>query len=131
MLDLNISGAGDPRVYLDIIDRDGVHYGKCMSIVLKSKIDSLILLTIDCGTELIPLDSSFQNMIVTKTIELPLLLNEKYTTKFYAMCGQIHDHPPHIAMPYVVGDLSDNNTVKLARYFEENFIQNMIRQHAL
>lgn len=47
------------------------------------------------------------------------------------MCGQIHDDPPHIAMPYFVGDLSDSNTVKLARYFEENFIQNMIGQHAL
>jgi hypothetical protein len=31
----------------------------------------------------------------------------------------------------MVGELADSNTVKLARYFEENYIQNMIGQHAL
>jgi hypothetical protein len=47
------------------------------------------------------------------------------------MCGQLHDDPPYIESIYKVGELADSNTVKLAKYFEINFIQNMIGQHAL
>lgn len=131
ILELKISGASDPRVFHDVVDLDGVHFGKCMAIILKSNIDSLVLLGIDCGTELIPFDTTFQTIIVTKTVELPLYPNQSYATRFYAMCGQIHDGAPYIESTYKVGGLSDSNTVKLAKYFEKNFIQNMIGQHAL
>lgn len=131
LLELKISGASDPRIFHEVVDKDGVHFGKCMIIILKSNIDSLVLLKIDCGTELIPFDTIFQTMIVTKTVELPLYPNQTYATRFYAMCGQIHDDPPYIESIYKVGELSDSNTVKLAQYFEEKFIQNMIGQHAL
>jgi hypothetical protein len=131
LLELKISGAEDPRIFHEVVDRDGVHFGKCMAIILKSNIDSLILLKIECGTELIPFDSSFQTMIVTKTVELPLYPDQSYATRFYAMCGQIHDGAPYIESTYKVGELSDSNTVKLAKYFEKHFIQNMIGQHAL
>jgi hypothetical protein len=131
LLELKISGASDPRIFHEVVDRDGVHFGKCMAIILKSNIDSLVLLKIDCGTELIPFDTTFQTMIVTKTVELPLYPNQTYATRFYAMCGQIHDDPPYVESTYKVGELSDSNTVKLAQYFEKNFIQNMIGQHAL
>jgi hypothetical protein len=70
-------------------------------------------------------------MIVTKTVELPLYPNEAYLTRFYAMCGQLHDDPPYFESTYKVGELSDSNTVKLAQYFDKNFIQGMIGQHAL
>jgi hypothetical protein len=131
VLELKISGASDPRIFDEVVDRDGIHFGKCMAIILKSNIDSLILLKIDCGTELIPFDSTFQTMIVTKTVELPLYPDQTYATRFYAMCGQIHDAPPYIESTYKVGELADSNTVKLAKYFEKNFIQSMIGQHAL
>ncbi len=131
LLELKITGASDPRIFHEVIDGDGVYFGKCMSIILKSSIDSLIFLKIECGTELIPFDTTFQTMIVTKTVELPLYPDQTYATRFYAMCGQIHDASPYIESTYTVGDLSDSNAVKIAQYFEKNFIQNMIGQHAL
>jgi hypothetical protein len=131
LLELKISGASDPRLFYEMVDKDGVHYGKCMAIILKSNIDSLILLKIESGTELIPFDSTFQTMIVTKTVELPLYPSQTYATRFYAMCGQIHDAPPHIESLYKFGELADSNTVKLSKYFDKNFIQSMIAQHAL
>ncbi len=130
MLELKISGASDPSMFYEVVDRD-VHFGKCMSIVLKSNIDSFVLIKIDCGTELIPFDTSFQTMIVTKSVELQLYPVEDYATRFYAMCGQLHCDPPYIESTYKIGELSDTNTVKLALYFEKKFIQNMIGQHAL
>lgn len=131
MLQLKISGASDPRIFQEVVDRDGVHFGKCMAIILKSNLDSLVLLKIDCGTELIPFDTTFQTMIVTKSVELPLYPGQTYATRFYAMCGQLHDNPPYVESTYQVGELSDSNTVKLAQYFEKKFIQGMIGQHAL
>jgi hypothetical protein len=131
MLQLKISGAADPRLYYEVVDRDGVHFGKCMAIILKSNIDSFILLKLESGTELIPFDSSFQTMIVTKTVELPLYPGRTYVTRFYAMCGQLHDNAPYLAATYKVGNLADSITVKLAQYFDKKFIQSMIGQHAL
>ncbi len=131
LIELKITGAYDSQIYQEIVDLDGVHFGKCMAIVLKSNTDSMISVKIECGMELIPFDSTFQTMIITKTVELPLYPSQIYATRFYAMCGQIHDNAPYIETTYRVGGLANKNTVSLARYFEKNLIQNMAAQHAL
>ena len=131
LLELEVSGAYVPDIYHELVDKDGLHFGKCMAIALKSSVDSLILLRIDCGTKLVPFDETFQTMIVTKTVELPLYPGQSYSTRLYAMCGQIHDAPPYIESMYRIGELADSNTVKLAQYFDRYYIQNMIGQHAL
>jgi hypothetical protein len=131
ILELKIFGAYDPELFYEIIDQDGLHFGKCMGVILKSKTDSFILVKLECGTELIPTDSSYQTMIVTKTSEFPLYPKITYATRFYAMCGQIHDAPPSRSSLYEIGELSDSNTIKLAKYLDHNQIQNMIGQHAL
>lgn len=131
MLELKISGAYDPRFFYELVDKDGVHYGKCMAILLKSKIDSFVLLRLDCGTQLIPVDSSVQTMIITQKVLLPLYPNEIYATRFYAMCGQLHDAPPNIQTAFRIGELADTGLVKLANYLGDNYIQNMLGQHAM
>lgn len=131
MVELNISGAYDPSIYYEVVGRDGIHYGKCMAIILKSKIDSLILLRLDCGTQLIPDDSSFQTMIVTQNAVFPLYPNITYATRFYAMCGQLHDTAPNIEKTFKIGELADTGLLKLANYLGDNYIQNMIGQHAM
>jgi hypothetical protein len=131
MLELKISGAYDPRIFYEVVDKDGVHYGKCMAIILKSKIDSVVLLRLDCGTQLIPVDTSVQTMIVTQKAVFPLYPNETYATRFYAMCGQLHDAAPYIETTFRVGELADTGLVKLAKYLGDNYIQNMIGQHAM
>lgn len=131
MLELKISGAYDPRIFYEVVDKDGVHYGKCMAIILKSKIDSVVLLRLDCGTQLIPVDSSVQTMIVTQKAVFPLYPNETYATRFYAMCGQLHDAAPNIETTFRIGELADTGLLKLANYLGENYIQNMLGQHAM
>ncbi len=131
MLELKISGAYDPRIFYEVVDKDGVHYGKCMAIILKSKIDSVVLLRLDCGTQLIPVDTSVQTMIVTQKAIFPLYPNETYATRFYAMCGQLHDAAPDIETTFRVGELANTGLVKLANYLGDNYIQNMLGQHAM
>jgi hypothetical protein len=131
MVDITIMGAYDAALFYEVIDRDGLHYGKCMTFIISSTTDSTVMLELECGTELIPDDSLFQTMIVTKTVLFPLGPGARYPVKIYAMCGQMHEMPPVVQSFYSVGQLSDSNTVTLARYFEKNYIQNMIGQYAL
>ena len=131
ILELKISGAYDPRIYYEVLNADGVHFGKCVAIVLKSKIDSLVLLRLDCGTQLIPADTSVQTMIVTQKVIFPLYPNRSYATRFYAMCGQLHDKAPNIETTFRISGMADSGLVKLANYIGDNFTQNMIGQHAV
>ena len=102
-----------------------------MAIILKSKIDSVVLLRLDCGTQLIPVDTSVQTMIVTQKAVFPLYPNETYATRFYAMCGQLHDAAPNIETTFRIGEHADTGLVKLANYLGDNYIQNMLGQHAM
>lgn len=131
MLELKISGAYDPRIFYEVVDKDGVHYGKCMAILLQSKIDSIVLLRLDCGTQLIPIDSSVQTMIVTQNAVFPLYPKATYATRFYAMCGQLHDNAPDIESTFRIGGLADTGLVRLANYLGDNYVQNMLGQHAM
>lgn len=131
MLELKICGAYDPRFFYEVLDREGVHYGKCMAIVLKSNIDSFVLLKLDCGTMLIPTDSSVQEMLVTHNSELPLYPGETYSTRFYAMCAQLHNKAPNIETTFRIGEMADSSLLKLANYIDSNYIQNMLGQHAV
>ena len=130
ILELKISGAYDRRIYYEVLNADGVHFGKCMAIVLKSKIDSTVLLRLDCGTQLIPADTSVQTMIVTQEAIFPLYPNQTYATRFYAMCGQLHNKAPTIETTFRIGEMADSGLAKLANYLGNNYTQNMIGQHA-
>jgi hypothetical protein len=131
MLELKITGADDPRYFYEVVDANGVHYGKCMAVILKSKIDSTVLLRLDCGTQLIPADTSVQTMIATQEAVFPLYPNRTYATRFYAMCGQIHDATPNVHTIFKIGELADTGLLKLANYLGDNYIQNIIGQHAI
>lgn len=131
MLELKICGAYDPRFFYEVLDREGVHYGKCMAIVLKSNIDSFVLLKLDCGTMLIPTDSSVQEMLVTHNAEFPLYPGQTYSTRFYAMCAQLHNLAPNVETTFRIGEMADSSLLKLANYLDANYIQNMLGQHAL
>ncbi|HET6243700.1 MAG: hypothetical protein H0V01_02990 [Bacteroidetes bacterium] len=131
LLQMKISGSYDPRIFEEVIDKDGVHFGKCMAIILKSNVDSLILLRLDGGTQLIPTDNAVQTMIVTHKAIFPLYPNSTYATRFYAMCGEIEDHPPTIETIFKIGELADSGLVKIANYLDHSFTQNMIGQHAV
>jgi hypothetical protein len=47
------------------------------------------------------------------------------------MCGQLHDDLPFVQSDYNFGGMADRNVVKLAKYLDEKYLQNMVGQHAL
>lgn len=131
LIELSIAGAYNPNYIFEIIDKEGVHYGKCMTLYLKSKIDSFIFLQLDCGTLLIPEDDSVQTMITTHNAKFPLYPKSAYATRFYAMCTQFHDRPPMIITPFKIADKADSSLLKLTKHIESSYMQNMVGQHAI
>jgi hypothetical protein len=126
-----ISGAYYPNPYYPNQDGNGMHFGKCMGLWLANMTDSTIIINIDCGTQLIPLDSSLQTMIVTKSLAFEVPPHLQMSRIFDAMCGQIHDGPPRLDSPYSVGELADSNVIKIASYLNLHDIQNVAGQHAM
>lgn len=131
MLEIRITGSFNPGQYYEIAGNDGMHFGKCMEAILKSKLDSTVIVKLESGTLLIPTDDSFQKMLVTKEVQFPLLPGRAYRTRFYAMCSQMHRRSPFIFAEYTVGEYADSSLVRLARHIDENYAQNMIAQHAV
>ena len=132
LVNIRINGAYTSYFIYEILDRgEGMHYGKCMAINLGSKLDSMVLLELESGTLLIPKDDSVQKMLVTHKVLLPLYPHKQYWTTFYAMCTQIYYHPPLGSKEFNIGGMADTNLVKLSKYLELSYNQNMIGQHAV
>ncbi len=131
LLKVRISGVVDPQIHHEVIDGDGVHYGKCMQVIVQGSSDSLFHVRLDNGMVLIPADSALQDMIVTHDVILPISPNATYISRFYAMCGQMHDASPYLQAEYTTGPMADSTVRALSRYFQINHIQNKAGQHAL
>ena len=126
-----ITGAYNPQRYYRLSDGNGLHYGRCMDVVLESQLDSFIVLKLDAGYSLIPKDSGFQTMFVTKTIEFPLFPRRTVPFSMYAMCGQIHNAAPYSGVMYSLGEMADTSLLPTIKLIEHEYLQNMIGQHML
>lgn len=131
LVDYRITGAFMPNPYYSEVDGNGMHFGKCMGIILTNRTDSTLVLTLDCGMQLLPLDTTLQTMIVTKALAIELPPHYQLARMFDAMCGQIHDGPPGTYSPYILGELADSNVVKIANYLNIHDIQTVSGQHAI
>lgn len=131
LVSYHITGAYVPNPYYRAVDGNGMHFGQCMGIMLTNRTDSTLVLTLDCGMQLLPLDSTFQTMIVTKALAIEIPPHYQWAQVFDAMCGQIHDGPPAIYSPYIIGELADSNVVKIANYLNIHDIQTVSGQHAI
>jgi len=126
-----ISGASDPSAFMEVLDGDGQHYGKCMALWVENGLDSAIILQLDGGTLLVPDDSSVQVMVVTHDLALALEPCEAVAVRFYAMCSEIHKKAPWYGTLFRVGDQADRKLQKLVRFLELHDHQDMVGQHAV
>jgi len=126
-----ITGSYNPKNYYRFADGNGVHYGRCMDVILESQLDTFIVLKLDAGYSLIPEDSTFQTMYVTKTQEFPLYPHSTIPFSTYAMCGEIHDKSPYYGIRYSMGGMADSILLKTIEVIEREYLQNMIGQHML
>jgi hypothetical protein len=126
-----ITGSFNPQRYYRLSDGNGLHYGRCMDFILESQLDTFVILKLDAGYSLIPEDSAFQTMFVTKTVEFPLYPIKTVPYSVYAMCGEIHDEAPYYGMKYSMGGMADSSLLPTIELIEKEYLQNMVGQHMM
>ncbi|MDZ4759076.1 MAG: hypothetical protein SGJ10_13185 [Bacteroidota bacterium] len=128
---LKLEGAFDKKVFAEVIDQNGVHYGKCIVGEIKNKLDSEINIQIDNGLELISTDTAVQNTVITKRVQLQIAGKKKIRFKMYAMGIEMKRQVPLKGIPFLLGSISSVRVVKVVNRIEHDDMQNIAGQFAL
>ncbi|MFN6378921.1 MAG: hypothetical protein ACK4WD_06585 [Flavobacteriales bacterium] len=131
IIEYEMSGSWNQDDKQLFLDADGQYFGKCMTIDLKSKVDSAIWLYLVNGLMLMCEDTATQDMIITKPIYVKLEPKKSKTVQLYAMCSEIHDGIPHKLTKYKFGDMADNNLVAITNAINDMFMHNVVGQGAV
>ena len=113
IIDCKIFGSSNLKDNQVSIDADGLHYGKCMTLNLVSRVDSALFIFIENGLMLMCDDTTTQDMIITKPIYVNLEPRQQKEVQLYAMCSEIHDGAPNIFTDYKIGSIADKNLVSI------------------
>ncbi len=70
------------------------HYSKCLTLKISNHSTKMLTIKINNGIQVNPVDSVYQNLIVTENIFVTLNPQESKTTPIYAMCTEPHDRAP-------------------------------------
>jgi len=131
IIEYRITGSWSSSDESEYIDADGMHYGKCMTMDLKSKVDSTIWIDIRNGLMLMCEDTLTQDMIITQPVYVELQPGKSKTIQLYAMCAEIHDGVPHRQTAYRIGTMADSNLVAITHAIDAMFMQNIVGQSAV
>lgn len=107
------------------------HFGECMEVRIENTTDSTLYLVLPCGTMLLSLDSSAQNMLVSETRYFTLAPRQKKYERINALCGELHKNAPDVYVNYEVGKLAVEPLLRLAHIIEANSAQNKAGQYAV
>jgi hypothetical protein len=131
IIDCKIFGSSNLKDNQESIDADGLHYGKCMTLNLVSRVDSALFIFIENGLMLMCDDTTTQDMIITKPIYVNLEPRQQKEVQLYAMCSEIHDGAPNIFTDYKIGSIADKNLVSIANSIDEMLMNNVAGQGAI
>lgn len=131
MIEYRISGSWNSSNQMQFLDADGQYFGKCMTIKIRSKVDSTNWINITNGLMLMCEDTTTQDMVITKTVFVKLAPRESTTVQLYAMCSEIHDAMPNSETFYSIGEMSDSNLVAITKSIDQMFMHNVVGQGAV
>lgn len=107
------------------------HYGECMELRIENLTDSLLNVVLPCGTMLLSLDSSAQNMLVSETRHFTLAPRQRKYERINALCAELYKNAPDVYVNYEVGNLAPQPLLRLAHVIEANSAQNKAGQYAV
>jgi len=130
LIEIEIEGYSGRSEYLPI-DGSGFYFGQCITITIKSIEDPTVLINVPAGSILRCRDTLVQDMIVTRSFDLPLYRDRYQGYLIYAMCGEISDAGPRMNTFYDFGGMAEPDVVAIAQLIEKNNIQNKIGQYTM
>ena len=109
----------------------GGHTGNCilMNIVNLSSLDTTIY--IEAGRRLKSVDSTVQDILIVKEIQLLVKAREEKNIDIFGFCCQATNHSPSKDEAFEIGNMADSNLVKLAQFLSINSFDEGIMQNAV
>lgn len=98
----------------------GGHEGNCIDFSLINQTNKPITVKLESGRNLLSEDTTKQDILVVREELFVLAPNEQQTKEVFGFCSQSHKASPSTGEDYIVGDMKDENTVKLTQYLAKN-----------
>lgn len=105
--------------------KSGSHYGPCMLIEIENTSFEKRTIIIPSGTFLVPIDSTFQKMLLTSDVEIIIGPKQNVKCTMYALCSEMHKRAPTQYSLYKIGDEASELLRNIANYVFNNNIQDI------
>jgi hypothetical protein len=109
----------------------GGHSGHCISISLKSRTKDSLVVKIEQGRRLKPVDADFQDILVVKGQLVKLRSGEEKTVRVKGYCCEADDNSPSANVQYQLNGMADSMLTKLARFLDANAFASGAEQQAV
>jgi len=109
----------------------GGHEGECISVYLKNPSSDTVFIRIEPGRMLSSLDTSIQDILITREELLALAPGKKTTVTVFGFCCQATKTSPDSSGIYRAGEMADSSVVVLAEFLNErenDFPEDAIQQ---
>lgn len=107
------------------------HYGKCIQMELTNLTLQHFKVKLSIGQQLVPSDTSIQNMMVTQGHIFAFNPHKKRKEYVNAMCIQKHDGSPNKSMDFTIGSMSNGHLLGIAQLVEKYKYYNSSAQKAV
>jgi hypothetical protein len=107
------------------------HFGDCLEASIRNVSSIPLHIELESGTLLPSFDSTYQTMLVTKSVKCEIGPKKTVVQHLFAMCSQMEKKSPAKNTRFLVGEMAENKLAKLAKLIEEKNLQNVKGQHAV
>jgi hypothetical protein len=107
------------------------HYGKCIQMELTNLTLQHFKIKLNNGQQLVPSDTSVQNMMVTEGHIFTFNPRKKRKEYINAMCIQKSDRSPNKSMDFTLGSMSNGHLLGIAQLIEKHKYYNGAAQKAV
>jgi hypothetical protein len=107
------------------------HYITPITIHIQNNKGTTLYIMIENGRQFISVDTSIQNLIITKKELIVLAPNEEKTIVLHAMCTQNSNSSPSDNNNYVVAEMANENLLTISRCIEKNEYYESVGQRAV
>ncbi len=128
---LSIEKAIENKLISVEIKGKGGHSGECIEMHIESLIDKDTLLRIEPGRRLVSDDSTLQDILVVKEIQLLLAAREKKNINLFGFCCQASNSGPVDGSIFDVGFMEDSTFIVLADYLGKSGLPLGVMQSAI
>jgi len=109
----------------------GGHQGECVLLKIKNLLGDSIHVYLEPGRELIPDDSTLQDILIVKRMNLDLSASEEVEINGYGFCCMSAKHSPYLNAEFNPGRMASPALVKLANIINSNKYPENAIQYAI